>query len=157
MKPWETMKGWKTAKVLKMVNLAMRGKCAVEIFFVRRFWDLDPHSSSCQKPYLTLRDLGFWGLLERSHQTNPTKDLFAKTVSTMNCGSWSVGSLMCSLISAFSSSCPSMSPSSLDFLHLFLSQLRRGLPTHPGGSSLSGFSRCSRRKCSCQIFHLRAF
>ena len=156
MKPWETMKGWKTAKVLKMVNLAMQGKCAVEIFFVTRFWDLGPHSSSCQTPYLTLRDLGFWGLLERSHQTNPTKDLFAKTVSTMNCGSWSVGSLMCSLISAFSSSCPSTS--SLDFLHLFLSQRRRGLPTHhPGDSSPSGFSHCSRRKCNCQIFHLQDF
>jgi len=156
LKPWETMKGWKTAKVLKMVILAMRGKCAVEIFFVRLFWDLGPHSSSCQKPYLTLLDLDFWGLLGRSHQTNPTKGLFENTVLTMNCGSWSVGSLMCSLISTFSSSCPSTS--SLDFLHPFLSQRRRGLPTHhPGDSSLSGFSRCSRRRCSCQIFHLQAF
>ena len=59
LEPWETMKVWKTAKVLKMVILAMWGKHAVEIFFVRLFWDLDPHSSNCQTPYLTLLGLGF--------------------------------------------------------------------------------------------------
>jgi len=157
LEPWETMKVWKTSKVLQMVIAVMRGKYAVQIFFVRLVWDVDPHSSNCQTTYLTLLGLGCLGLLERSPQTDQTKDLFAKTVSTMEFGSWSVGSLMYSLISPFSSSCPSNSSSSLDFLHFFLLQLRRGLPTHPEDSSLSGFSLRSPRKCNCQIFHLQAF
>ena len=112
LEPWETVKVWKAAKVLKMAIVVRMGKCAVEIFVVTQFCDLDPHSSNCQTPYL--------GLLERSQQTNQTKDLFAETALTMDLGFWLVGSLKCFLISAFSFSCLSTSSSFLDFLHLFL-------------------------------------